>query len=324
MCLLLLVVSVNRSAFAVTFLPSWEHTQIHQGIVFATQFNAMIFDPTTPSTLYKADGNFVEVSHDYGVTWRSTTLNAPFHNSIDVLVMDTSSPRRIYAGTHDLTPSVGDFGSGIYVSDDLGSSWQQTNEGLGDQAVTALVIDPATPEVVYAGVHTGRSPIIKGVYKSINGGKDWSVSATGLPSDAYIRALTVSPLDHSIVYAVNRSSDATHEDVYRSIDGGATWNLFTQDLPVQGTEVIAFDKQNPNDLYIGGTQGVVLSNDGGMHWSVSESSKALGVVYDFAFDSSDPTKLYAAGTGGVFISKDRGNTWAPVARQIYLPVIVQK
>jgi hypothetical protein len=66
-------------------------------------------------------------------------------------------------------------------------SWGQT---LFDGQIDSLAIDPAAPQIIYAGSRLSWDGAV--VYRSTNGGDDWSVLNTGLTADrAY--ALAIAP-----------------------------------------------------------------------------------------------------------------------------------
>ena len=72
---------------------------------------------------------------------------------------------------------------GIWKSDDNGTTWRPTGDGLTNIAVNALAIDPARPDVMYAGTGEGyfREEIRgtglplrgSGIFMTTNGGRTW-------------------------------------------------------------------------------------------------------------------------------------------------------
>jgi hypothetical protein len=122
-------------------------------------------DPLVPSRLY-ADGAktlpcapvclpiaFLLValrSLDDGATWSPVgTLGANF---VRAFAATPNLPSRAFAGA---------AASGVFESDDAGATWTASNDGLGDAAVSLLVIDPALPSLIFAGTSRGvfRAPL---------------------------------------------------------------------------------------------------------------------------------------------------------------------
>jgi hypothetical protein len=64
----------------------------------------------------------------------------------DVAVADRGSSRRLYAGS---------CCGGVWVSDDLGQTWQAVFEQQASSSVGALAVAPSNPDIVWVG--TGES-----------------------------------------------------------------------------------------------------------------------------------------------------------------------
>jgi hypothetical protein len=92
-------------------------------------------DPTDASIVYAATDNGLFRSATGGAEW---TLVGNFGQVISVVVAP-SAPSVVYAGT----------GTGVVVSHDGGASWG--GAGLGDSVPWTLTVDPANPDLVYAG-----------------------------------------------------------------------------------------------------------------------------------------------------------------------------
>jgi photosystem II stability/assembly factor-like uncharacterized protein len=79
-----------------------------------------------------------------------------------------------------------------------------THGPYGGRSVFALVIDPATPSTLYAGIDGG-------VYRSTDSGARWT--ATGL-TNANVQALAIDPRTPSTLYAGTNGGG-----VFRDVDG---------------------------------------------------------------------------------------------------------
>src|SRR5207245_5086667 len=90
------------------------------------------------------------------------------------------------------------------------ASWRRIENGLTDNYVSVLLIDPTNPNILYAGTR-------KGVHKTTDGGESWGPSNEGLTT-LNIRSMALSPLNPQIVYAGTNGSG-----LFRSMDGAKTW-----------------------------------------------------------------------------------------------------
>src|SRR5687767_7181992 len=117
---------------------------------------------------------------------------------------------------------------GIWKSDDNAITWRPTGDGLTNIAVNALLIDPARPDVMYAGTGEGyfREEIRgtglplrgSGIYVTTDGARSWQqLPTTNTPDFHWVNDLEFGVSDSRRIYAATRSG------VWRSTDRGATW-----------------------------------------------------------------------------------------------------
>jgi hypothetical protein len=117
---------------------------------------------------------------------------------------------------------------GLWKSDDNGTTWRPTGDGLTNIAVNSLLIDPQRPDVMYAGTGEGyfREEIRgtglplrgAGIYATTNGGRSWAQLPTTNTADFHwVNDLEFGVTDTRRIYAATRSG------VWRSTDAGATW-----------------------------------------------------------------------------------------------------
>lgn len=117
---------------------------------------------------------------------------------------------------------------GIWKSDDNGTTWRPTGDGLTNIAVNSLLIDPARPDTMYAGTGEGyfREEVRgtglplrgSGIYVTTDGAKSWQqLPATNTPDFHWVNDLEFGVADSRRIYAATRSG------VWRSTDYGATW-----------------------------------------------------------------------------------------------------
>ena len=117
---------------------------------------------------------------------------------------------------------------GIWKSDDNGTTWRPTGDGLTNIAINSLLIDPARPDVMYAGTGEGyfREEVRgtglplrgSGIYVTTDGARSWQqLPATNTPDFHWVNDLEFGVNDSRRIYAATRSG------VWRSTDYGATW-----------------------------------------------------------------------------------------------------
>jgi photosystem II stability/assembly factor-like uncharacterized protein len=117
---------------------------------------------------------------------------------------------------------------GIWKSDDNAATWRPTGDGLTNIAVNSLIIDPARPDIMFAGTGEGyfREEIRgtglplrgSGIYVTTDGARTWQqLPATNTPDFHWVNDLEFGVNDSRRIYAATRSG------VWRSTDSGVTW-----------------------------------------------------------------------------------------------------
>jgi photosystem II stability/assembly factor-like uncharacterized protein len=187
--------------------------------------------------------------------------------------------------------------------------------------ITALAVDPHSPETVFAGTRT------VGLFKSTDGGDSWQPLTNGLRA-TLIGSVAIAPTDPQTVYA------GTGVGVFKTTDGGATWRaasegLFGKESVYQRqwrleegyVRKLVVDARDPDTVYAGTYQrGFFTTTNGGTSW---QHVSARGVV---AIDPNDRATIYAAGnekaqTVRISRSTDAGSTWRTVGpRRAHWPL----
>jgi photosystem II stability/assembly factor-like uncharacterized protein len=168
---------------------------------------AIAIDPVNPQILYLGTeltfvgsappsgvANGVFKSTNGGTTWTQSSNGLPTWTgsnttrlNVFALAIDPTNPSTIYAAA---ARSGSDRSSqaGVYKSTDGGANWSSVRDGLVGVSVRALLVDPANPQVVYAG-GTGTLSNPGGVFRTVNGGNTWNSRSIGLPADAVFSLL---------------------------------------------------------------------------------------------------------------------------------------
>ncbi len=206
--------------------------------------------------------------------------------------------------------------------------------------VTAMVMDPANPNIVYAGAALG------GVFKTTDGGVNWTPISDAVPSLS-VGDLAMDPDDPDEIYfgtgEANSSGDSYEgTGIYRTTDGGNSWEYLG--LP-ESRHIgrIAIDPTNSDRIFVAATgtlfgtnpeRGIYRSTDAGANWErvlfVSDSTSGIDVV----INPTNPDVVFAAMwerirspiyrnvgglTSGIWKSTDGGDTWSRLSGGLPAP-----
>ena len=185
-------------------------------------------------------------------------------------------------------------GFGVLRSADAGRSWVAKNAGLPSREVVAITAHADQPDTLYAYVAG------KGIFRSEDAGGHWRLMDTG-PREKILR------LVHSNMPGSMQTGwffAATAKGVYRSMDCFCGWR--DAGALARAVDALAYDPQQPKQVYAATAAGLFLSIDGGEQWS---QVNAPGPVIS-ALAVTPAGELYAAvGEGDLFRSVDHGQTW---------------
>ena len=189
-------------------------------------------DPTDASIVYAATDSGLFRSATGGAEW---TLVGNFGQVISV-VLAPSAPSVVYAGT----------GTGVVVSHDGGDSWG--GAGLGDAVPWTLTVDPANPDVVYAGSTSSIDGVLARFsadgatleFSTYFGGSSFeqiSDAQVGVDGSVYLVGQTASP-DLPVTNALQATFGGVRDlfvaklspalqVVYSTYLGGSSWEYGT-------------------------------------------------------------------------------------------------
>jgi photosystem II stability/assembly factor-like uncharacterized protein len=222
-------------------------------------FVSILEDRSDPNILYAAGNRGVEItprlggaapfvlrSSDGGATWIDASNGLPTALAVGALgsiAVDPSDANTLYAGV----------GNRLYKTINGGALWAASGAGLPDGWVSAMLVDPLHPSVVYAGIGTiNNGTAASGVYVSMDGGTTWSPRTQGL---AYvtITALAIDPSNPSTLYA-----GTSGEGMFRTTNGGLSWAPINYGLKTAATLTIngiAVDPADGRNLYVATNAG---------------------------------------------------------------------
>ncbi|MDX1524224.1 MAG: hypothetical protein R3264_21520 [Anaerolineae bacterium] len=272
-----------------------------------------LVDDVQPSGLYR--------SRDNGVTWEMVSANPDL--IFNTLAVDPVEKKTLFAGTDG-----GPLGTtnNVWRSTDGGKTWHNFNLSLPASpdrivpAVTAVLVDPHQPEILYVGTDG------QGVYRFKDGEVGFELVGGVSLYSAHVKDLAVG--------ADGRLYTLTADGLFAT--EGETWQkLATPETPVS----LAIASDDAAVMYLGSpSTGAYRSADGGQTWqSISVGldqipGAALRVpavaVDELASEHVFVATAYGLGgqfaPGGLYESTDGGQTWTKMAEldkvvnQLYL------
>jgi photosystem II stability/assembly factor-like uncharacterized protein len=310
---------------------TWQHL----GLRNAQQIGSILIDPRDPNHVFVAalghpygpnEERGVFRSTDGGVTWQKVLYKDENTGAID-LAFDPTSSHTIYAvmwasrrPPWTTGGSYGAPGSGLYKSDDDGTTWRQLTKGLPegrDLGRIGLAIAPNDPKRMYAMVQSDQAG---GVYRSEDAGESWQrVNAEervyGRGDDfAWVR---IHPKDRDTIFVTNTST-------YRSTDGGRSFTAIKGAPGGDDYHAIWINPVTPEVIALASDQGVAISVNNGETWG-SWYNQPTAQFYHVITDNQFPYWVYGgqqeSGSVGITSRSDLGEItfrdWYPVGVEEY-------
>jgi photosystem II stability/assembly factor-like uncharacterized protein len=269
-----------------------------------------------------------------GVTWKPI-FERQGTISIGDIALAPGNPDVVWVGTGEsnVRNSVS-FGDGVYKSTDGGKNWQ--NMGLRDtEHVSAIVINPQNPDIVYVGAlgHAFAPNDQRGVFMTTDGGRTWSKTLY-IDREHGVSDLEIDPTNPNILYAGMWSFERkpwTHRSgsekggLFKSIDGGRTWNKVTNGLPkLLGRIGVRVAPSNPNTVYaiVESKEGTLYRSDdrGETFKQVSKQSNIVSRGFYYTRVRVDPNNenhIYAVASN-LFESIDGGKTFRSITGRTHI------
>lgn len=176
-----------------------------------------------------------------------------------------------------------------------GSLWVQTN-GPSGGIINTIEIDPANPNVLYAGGAGG------GVFKTTDGGASWVMLEKIFEPSVMVRDILISPKNHQTVYAQT-------DLLYKSCDSGASWELLDS---FGAVTCVSMSPVDPSILIAGTADGKLYhSVDAGESWADITGNLPGYVIADTAIGATDEFWIGTANNsnGRLYRTTDAGKTW---------------
>lgn len=192
---------------------------------------------------------------------------------------DEVSLRGIHVGSLVYEPQrgglfAGAHSGGLFVSRDMGASWERASGALRDAHVyTVAVQSRRGGPIIYAGTEPAR------LYRSFDYGRSWEEtpslrSVPGIeswtfpspPHTAHVKNIAFPTTDGDDIYvAVEQGA------LLKSPDRGATWEEIDSycspdDAAYKDIHRIVIPDSDPDELYLTGGEGLYHSTDAGGSW----------------------------------------------------------
>ncbi len=274
------------------------------GLAHQARSATLVYAMTENGLLYR--------SADGAKSWQNMALPAT-PGQFEALAVDPENSSNLYVDVSVRgKANPGQQDNYFFRSADGGATWSETKlSGLPQ----LLVVDPASSDIVYAG--------IGGLFRSTDSGVTWSATSIS----TFVEGINPDAHHAGMVYVT------THDgNVYKSTDYGATWTSLASSLPPEFNRLlnVAADPNNSDVLWGAGEGsckgsnglnficGLVQSSDGGKTWQAISSVKGWfknvvvdsrnGDIYAAGEDTTQAPKQVAL----VVKSTDGGNTWATI------------
>ncbi len=166
----------------------------------------------------------------------------------------SEQPGVVYLGTH----------YGIFTSTDGGSTWPQSQGDLNTNMITSIAISPNNPRLLAVlSVPTSGLGRQAGVYVSSNAGKSWHFTLpANLPATAYPYIVQAGAGAYGRFYVF-----FSYAGWFETQDLGQHWYAITSGNLVNiSAPSLLIDPANPDQLLMGGDQGLFETLNDGQSW----------------------------------------------------------
>lgn len=282
---------------------------------------SLAFDPTDPQTILVGSFSYgLRRSTDGGATWEEASGGLRCAGASDDLYPGEKPVQEVY--TVALLPGnepralIGTDREGVWLSDDLGGSWRQSNQGLAAMTVNTLLADGSAPGRLLAGTAE------VGVQCSDDGGRTWGPANTGLydgcapyRGESPVAVCAPSNVSRLVTLPGAAGLGAGGCGYFTSSDGGWTWS---QNLGGPWYQAVAVDPRDPQVVVAGlytGYYGAEIrrSVDGGHTWTPCGEPPDVDhwtSINDLLVDPTSSLRIFASTGSGVYMSVDSCASWS--------------
>ena len=244
---------------------------------------------------------------DGGKSWEKVLYKDENTGGIDV-AFDPHNPNILFATLWQARRSSWNFasggpGSGLYRSNDGGTTWKRLEEhGLpkGPYGRIGIAV-AANSDRVYALIEA-RNPD-GGLYRSEDGGETWDFvnpSHSLWQRPWYYMHIIADPRDENVVYIMD-------VEAFKSTDGGHLFNKVK--VPHGDNHGLWIDPRDTRRMIAANDGGVTVTLDGGKNWT-PQDNQPTAQFYHVTTDTAVPYRVYGAqqdsGTVAIASRSDEG------------------
>jgi photosystem II stability/assembly factor-like uncharacterized protein len=254
---------------------------------------------------------------DGGKNWEKVLYKDENTGGIDV-AFDPHNPNILFAALWQArrtswSLASGGAGSGLYRSNDGGTTWKRLEEhGLpkGPYGRIGIAV-AANSDRIYALIEAHNPD--GGLYRSDDGGETWDFvnpSHSLWQRPWYYMHIIADPRDENVVYIMD-------VEAYKSTDGGHLFNRIR--VPHGDNHALWIDPKDTRRMIAANDGGVTVTLDGGKNWT-REDNQPTAQFYHVITDTASPYRVYGAqqdsGTVAIASRSDDGaidrNDWYDV------------
>ncbi len=254
---------------------------------------------------------------DGGKSWEKVLYKDENTGGIDV-AFDPHNPNILFAALWQArrtswSMADGGPGSGLYRSNDGGTTWKHLEEhGLPKGPFGKIgVAVAANSDRIYALIEAHNPD--GGLYRSDDGGESWQLlnpNHSLWQRPWYYMHVIADPRDENVLYIMD-------VDAYKSTDGGHLFNKVR--VPHGDNHGLWIDPQNTKRMIASNDGGVTVTLDGGKNWTLQDN-QPTAQFYHVITDSETPYRVYGpqqdSGTVAIVSRSDDGsisrNDWYDV------------
>ena len=272
---------------------TWKHLGLDQ----SRHISDVIIHPTNEDLFYVAvqgaqygpsEERGIYRSPDGGDTWERV-LYVNETTGASSLSMDPGNPLVLYAAMweHERRPwtmKSGGPNSGLYKSNDGGTTWNKMREGLpSEMGKAGISASGARLDLVYAVIEAEGEKA--GVYRSDDGGRKWrqvNKDRINVTRSWYYMEIFADPQEAETVYVLNAP-------VTRSIDGGRTFQPVP--TPHGDNHDLWINPEDNRRMINANDGGANISNNKGASWS-TQQNQPTAQFYRVITDNLFPYNVY--------------------------------
>ena len=292
---------------------TWKNVGLHD----SRAIGKVIINPSNPDIVFVA-----ALGHPYGPntergifrttdggkTWEKVLFKDENTGGIDV-AFDPHNPNILFAALWQArrtswSMSSGGPGSGLYRSNDGGTTWKRLEEhGLpkGPYGKIGVAVG-ASSDRVYALIEAHNPD--GGLYRSDDGGESWQLvnpSHSLWQRPWYYMHVIADPRDENTLYIMD-------VDAYKSTDGGHLFNKVH--VPHGDNHGLWIDPMNTKRMIASNDGGVTVTLDGGKTWT-PQDNQPTAQFYHVITDTATPYRVYGpqqdSGTVAIASRSDDGS-----------------